>query len=148
MTLTMPARITPNVMNTEAYLSQCILWTGKIGKDGYGWMRVKDRKQPLRAHVYAVLQSGRDIPKNMCVDHICRNRACINPKHLRVVTPRQNAYENSRNLIIENARKTHCSRGHELFGANLKRTEKRRICVMCQKSNQAKWISSLRSNIA
>ena len=58
------------------------------------------------------------IPKGLTVDHTCRNRRCVNPNHMEIVTQKENnARGNSPSAI--NARKTHCKRGHPFSGDNL-----------------------------
>ena len=49
-------------------------------------------------------------------DHLCRNRLCVNPQHIRIVK-RENFRGISPSVI--HAKKTHCPRGHELSGNNL-----------------------------
>lgn len=46
------------------------------------------------------------IPDGMVVDHVCRNRTCINPDHLQLLTMPQNSGRNAWSL------KTHCPQGH------------------------------------
>lgn len=62
---------------------ECWLWTaGKTS--GYGVIRV-DGKNFL-AHRLSWEWANGSIPDGMCIDHICLERSCVNPKHLRVVT--------------------------------------------------------------
>jgi len=66
----------------------CWLWTASKSKLGYG--RVSIRQQMLQAHrvVYWLLVGP--IPSHLQIDHLCRVPACVNPKHLEPVTPREN----------------------------------------------------------
>lgn len=67
----------------------CWNWTRAIGSNGYGQIGVGgDRKQ--YAHVASYEQFVGPIPAGMQLDHLCRNRRCINPKYLEPVTPREN----------------------------------------------------------
>jgi hypothetical protein len=63
---------------------------------------------------------------------MCRNRACVNPNHLRQVTPKINTIENSNSIQAINSKKTHCKRGHSLTGYNLlKQSDNYRRCRKC-----------------
>lgn len=62
----------------------CWVWTGHKNFDGYG--HTWNEGHMLRAHRAAWMLAGREAPKwPMVLDHICRNRACVNVAHLRVV---------------------------------------------------------------
>lgn len=91
--------------------SGCWLWTGTRSEAGYG--RITVRGQRIRAHRFAYELFCGPIPPGMFIDHLCSNKSCVNPEHLRVVTPEQNAVENNDSCAAVNARKTHCKRGHE-----------------------------------
>jgi hypothetical protein len=73
------------------------------------------------------------IPDGMVIDHICRNRACCNVDHLRVVSRAVNALENSISLPALNAKKTHCPKGHMYSESNTYRKvcDGGRICRKC-----------------
>ena len=51
------------------------------------------------------------ISDGLQIDHLCRNRACINPDHLEAVTQRENILRGE-GVAALNARKTHCPQGH------------------------------------
>jgi hypothetical protein len=112
---------------------ECWLWTGAIDSKGYGSMGVDGRTD--RAHRVSVrLATGKPIPVGMYVDHMCMNRQCVNPAHLRVVTPRISVIENSRSFAALRAAATHCDRGHEKTPENTYyRPSGGRMCRVCQK---------------
>lgn len=58
------------------------------------------------------------IPDGPWLDHRCRNRACVNPHHLRLVTPMANTVHNSGSDAAYLSRQTHCKRGHEFTVEN------------------------------
>jgi len=96
----------------------------------------------MGAHRVSVILSGRDIPKGMHVDHLCRVRACVNPNHLEVVTPRTNALRSPFTVGYLNARKTHCRKGHELSAENLDSyalKSGRRACKICMRERCRTW---------
>jgi len=111
----------------------CWQWVGTKTQNGYGLFAVK-ADAPVRivgAHraVYELLIGP--IPENLTIDHLCRNRACVNPWHMEVVTSRENTLRGNAPAAI-NARKTHCKRGHPLSGGNLyARKDRRRECRAC-----------------
>ena len=73
------------------------------------------------------------ISPGLCIDHLCRNRACVNPSHMEQVTRGENVLRGV-GISAMNASKTHCHRGHELVGANLANTPSRigsRVCREC-----------------
>lgn len=105
----------------------CWLWTGSSRVRGYGgfWYHGKT----WSSHRLAYIWTKGEIPEGMVLDHTCRVRSCVNPDHLRVVTPKQNTLENSMAVTAINARMTHCFRCESPL-VYLKRL-KRRGCLPC-----------------
>jgi len=66
----------------------CWNWTGALRADGYGRFRTRDRL--VSAHRFAYESVHAPIPEGKEIDHICYNRGCVNPAHLRLVTRKQN----------------------------------------------------------
>ena len=94
----------------------CWPWLGSLTPDGYGQFWAGAIKG--RAHRYSYSLVNGPIPEGLQTDHLCRNRACVNPAHLEAVTPRENTMRSEGPAAI-NARKTECPKGHPLSGDNL-----------------------------
>lgn len=97
----------------------CWLWTGCVDRTvGYGEFgrAVTGRKIRVHRYVYELIKGP--IPSGLQIDHLCRVRICVNPDHLEAVTQQENI-RRGQSPPANNARKTHCVRGHELNGSNL-----------------------------
>lgn len=68
---------------------ECWLWTASLSH-GYGQFFPGGGK-PVGAHRFSYELFSGAIPQGMDVEHRCRNRACVNPFHLRLATRKQNA---------------------------------------------------------
>lgn len=89
----------------------CKEWTG-YAKRGYGVFRIKEQQFP--AHRIALaLHLGGKLTAGLVVDHICNNKLCVNPYHLREVTLGFNVLRGDAPPAL-NARREKCKRGHEL----------------------------------
>lgn len=86
--------------------SGCWVWTGTRHSAGYG----KFDGRRLAHRVIYELEVG-PIPSGMQIDHLCRNRLCVNPEHMEVVTQRENILRGT-SPSARAARKSACPLGH------------------------------------
>jgi len=126
-----PDRVVQRVLTkVQPGSGSCVETTYSVGSHGYGqvgWREVDGTVRMALTHRVAYAAYRGDIPDGLTVDHICRNRRCINPMHLRLLTNVANASDNG------NARKTHCPEGHPYEGDNVYRNPNtgHRYCREC-----------------
>ena len=108
----------------------CWSWTGHHNADGYTVVGIAGKL--LKAHrvIYELLVGP--IPDGMTIDHLCRNRGCVNPAHLEPVTRRENIVRGD-TLPGRNLRKTHCPQGHPYDEENTEWYRGYRYCRACRK---------------
>jgi len=109
----------------------CHLWTAAIRScDGYGAFRLGSLGTALAHRVVYLLKVG-PIPRGMELDHLCRNRACVNPSHLDIVTHRENAMRGK--SVALRVPKTHCPAGHDYEAHGyVPSSSKYQICRVCK----------------
>lgn len=139
----LPRYFEEHVQRTET----CWLWTGLLVHDGYP--RLSLRCTPIvRAHRLAYELFKGPIPDGLTIDHLCRNRRCVNPGHLEAVTVAENTYRGT-SPIAQHRLKKHCLRGHPLIP---RKSEKGRYCPICRVINaherkrrkREAWVATLK----
>ena len=120
-------RFWAKVQKTE----DCWLWTAALDQ-GYGRFSVAPGRAARAPRVAYELLVG-SIPADRQLDHLCRNRACVNPAHLELVTSRTNTLRGL-GRTARNARRTHCPKGHPYSPENtLVSKDGERFCRECRR---------------
>ncbi len=110
--------------------SGCWIWIGSMFSKGYGQIW-REGKLKYAHRVSYEIHVGQ-IPEGLELDHLCRNRCCVNPSHLEPVTHKENLRRGF-GLMARQSRQTHCLRGHEFSEENTHRYKTRRVCKKCSK---------------
>lgn len=108
----------------------CWEWRGLLNHGGYGHYAVLGRTYIPHRVSYELIVGP--IPDGLQIDHLCRNKVCVNPKHLEAVTQQENI-RRSDCPPAKRGRMTHCALGHEI---TRDRSGVRRTCVPCQRRRQ------------
>ena len=110
--------------------TDCWDWMAAKSSTGYGLFSVNAKL--IRAHRFSYESQRGPIPEGLTLDHLCRNRGCVNPNHLEAVTSAENILRGV-GFSALNAKKTHCPKGHPLSGENLLNSPsiKGRQCRIC-----------------
>lgn len=96
----------------------CWIWMAATnGKNGYGIFRGGEgrdlcgSRRWMLVHRFVYEITFGPIPEGLEPDHLCRNRLCVNPSHLELVTHRVNTLRGY-SPAANQARRDHCLRGH------------------------------------
>lgn len=122
-------------MSKPVFGKECIEGSGRNGSHGYKEVWKDGRLQ--KEHRWVWEHRRGIIPAGMVIDHLCRNRACVNVDHLEVVTHVENIMRGNGACAL-NARKTKCKRGHEFTESNTRRYRTGRYCRTCDNARSAR----------
>jgi len=128
---------------------ECWEWTASLS---YGYGQFALRHGVIRkAHRISYEWLVGPIPDGLHLDHLCRNRKCVNPEHLEPVTNYVNLHR-GQGFTATRAAQTHCIHGHEFTpeNTNIKRNGCRecRACVSRRSSEKWKRIKAAREDVA
>ena len=116
--------------------NNCWVWTNhKPRPDGYVKIVYKKKQVLIHRLSYEVFKD--ELTKGLEIDHLCRNKLCINPDHLEEVTHKENVLRGISPMAI-NAKKTICNRGHKFTEQNTYIEPKtgKRHCRICSSINE------------
>ena len=107
---------------------RCWEWEGYKYSNGYAALTVDGRQ--VLAHRWSYEEFIGPIPDGLTIDHLCRNRGCVNPAHMEPVTGRENTRRAMRGA---------CVNGHRFSPENTYMHRGKRYCRTCRRNrNQAR----------
>lgn len=128
--------VTPLMRFEDGYIpepnSGCWLWIKTLSEHGYGRMLINYRI--VFAHRFSYQQFRGSLTDGLVLDHLCRNRCCVNPDHLEQVTQTENVRRGGKMLNAS------CPSGHPFTPENTWINPRNgwRQCRQCNRDNQAR----------
>lgn len=116
-------------VNPAAGENDCWEWNGVLLRNGYAIFQSEGKR--VLAHRYSYELHVGPIPDGLVIDHLCRNRKCVNPEHLEPVTQGENARRGNSPPALA-SRKDRCVRGHRYTPATTRINARGwRTCRLC-----------------
>ena len=128
----------------------CWEWSVKDKANGYGVLTISHKSH--RAHRWIYEKLVGPIKPPLVLDHLCKNKICVNPEHLEPVTTKTNTLRGI-SFSAQNAKKLFCPKGHPYSGKNLLKTKtktgvERRHCRECMRANHRDYMRNRRAAFA
>lgn len=123
----------------------CWQWIASKDRSGYGLFLYQKRK--VSSHRFSYILFFHDIPIGLEIDHLCKNKSCVNPDHLEAVTHLVNVRRGHSGNDNHESRKTYCPQGHQYSKENT-RTYKNgsRACKECVRNRNREYQRKLKRN--
>lgn len=119
----------------------CWVWD-RAGPNGYGMVMVSNKSWLAHRYMKA-LEVGEAALEGKVCDHLCRNRLCVNPAHIRVVTQQENVLaEGSLAVAKKRADQTHCPQcggDYTVYTPKWLKGKAVRRCVPCDSQYKKQW---------
>ena len=133
----LPQRVIEKIHLTIGPLADpCWEWTGSRDVDGYGRLCANGQNRKASRVVYEILHGP--ITESLELDHICRNRSCVNPLHLELVPHQVNVARGNAGQYLR--QRTHCPEGHPYDAVNTYVYGKgKRGCLKCRRERSREW---------
>jgi hypothetical protein len=141
----LPAKFWNNAYPIE---NGCWIWAATISPKGYGYIHWNGVN--YRAHRLPWIFLVSRISEGLHLDHLCRERSCVNPAHLEPVTPRENIMRGE-GFASKLARSTSCKSGHPFDASNtifeMSAGATRRQCRACAKIRDRAYRARLNGSL-
>lgn len=111
-------------------LGRCWVWTKGLNGTGYGDFSAGSKR--ISAHKWSYEAAKGPVPTGLELDHLCRNRLCVNPEHMEPVT-------HAENMRRAAAARTHCPQRHEYTAANTGYSCGDRYCRTCHRDRSRNY---------
>ena len=142
--IVIPDRVAERAATRYTVEGQCWVSTYSVASHGYaqvGWTD-KEYRQGVTAHRAAwVHHAGQQIPEGMTVDHTCKNRRCVNPDHLRVLSN----FDNARRTSGRDWPLGQCANGHDDKHLIFTDGGRRVRCSICRAEYQRRYRAKKRA---
>jgi hypothetical protein len=118
-------------------IDSCWLWTASLNSKGYGSFAV--RGSGVSAHKISWALAKNDGVLSDAKSHVmhsCDTRSCVNPNHLSLGTPKDNARDainKGRNVVRIPSQEATCKRGHPRTPENTH--PKYNTCILCKRDS-------------
>lgn len=117
-------------------INGCWEWNGYIDSCGYGRFGYMGSSRLAHRFMLSIFEQ---LDNMLEIDHLCRNRKCVNPKHLEQVSGEENYRRGEQRQF--NLSKTHCPRGHEYNAINtrIRKKDGARECRSCDRLRPSRY---------